>query len=102
MSVLVIPKNTAQTLRELTGEPRPDVALMMVLQDARSYRLQQIETAIRAFEAKYKMTFDEYHKLWESEDREAFYGWEVEQDFLNWEALETQKRRLEAMSSWPI
>ena len=35
MSVLVLPKTTAQALRELTGESRPDAALMLVMQDAR-------------------------------------------------------------------
>jgi hypothetical protein len=97
MSVLMIPKNTAQTLRDLTGESRPDVALMLVMQDARSYRLQQIDAGLRVFEEKYGMTFEEYRQQWETDDHEEDYRWEVEQDFLSWEALATQKRRLEGV-----
>jgi hypothetical protein len=51
MSTLVLPKGTARALRDLTGEPRPDVALLLVLRDALAYRLGQIETDLRAFEA---------------------------------------------------
>jgi hypothetical protein len=100
MSVLVVPKITAQALRELTGESRPDAALMLVMQDARSYRLEQVVQGLRAFEAKYGMTFAAYRERWESEDRNEDYDWDSEQDFLTWEALTTQQRRLEGMSSW--
>ena len=66
MSVLVVPKLTAQALRELTGESRPDAALMLVMQDARSYRLEQITASLAALEAKYGMTFEEYRERWET------------------------------------
>jgi len=100
MSVLVVPKLTAQALRELTGESRPDAALMLVMQDARSYRLEQITAGLTALEVKYGMTFEEYRERWESEDRDEDYQWDAEQDFLSWEALTTQHRRLEGMSPW--
>ena len=51
-------------------------------------------------EAKYGTTFEEYRKRWEDEDRDEDYGWDTEQDFLTWEALTTQQRRLEGMSPW--
>jgi hypothetical protein len=100
MSVLVVPKITAQALRELTGESRPDAALMLVMQDARSYRLDQITASLAALETKYGMTFEQYRLLWESEERDEDYQWNTEQDFLSWEALTTQQRRLEGMSPW--
>ena len=43
-SMLVLPKGTAQALRDVTGEPRPDITLLLVLRDAVAYRLGQIET----------------------------------------------------------
>jgi hypothetical protein len=45
------------------------------------------------------MPFDEYRLRWESEDRAEDYQWEVERDYLEWEALVTQKRRLENVYS---
>jgi hypothetical protein len=100
MPTLVLPKGTAQALQDLTGEPRPDAALRLVLRDALAYRLEQIEADLRAFEVKYGMTFDEYGQRWESEDRDEDYRWEAERDYLEWEALVTRKRRLEDVSSW--
>jgi hypothetical protein len=100
MSVLVVPKLTAQALRDLTGESRPDAALMLVMQDARAYRLEQITASLASLEAKYGMTFEEYRERWECEERDDDYRWDAEQDFLSWEALTTQRRRLEGMSLW--
>jgi hypothetical protein len=100
MSTLVLPKGTAQALRDLTGEPRPDVALLLVLRDALAYRLDQIEENLGTLEEKYGMPFDEYRLRWESEDRAEDYRWEAERDYLEWEALVTQKRRLEDVYSW--
>jgi hypothetical protein len=84
----------------LTGEPRPDVALLLVLRDALAYRLGQIEADLRAFETKYGMPFEEYRQRWESEDRDEDHRWASERDYLEWEALVTQKRRLEDVYSW--
>jgi len=101
-SPLVLPIGTARALRDVTGEPRPDVALLLVLRDAVAYRLGQIEADLHAFEAKYGIIFDEYRQRWESEDRDEDYRWETERDYLAWEALVTQKNRLENVYSWLI
>ncbi len=92
---LVLPKGTAQALWDLTGEPRPDAALLLVLRDALAYRLEQMETELRAFESKYGTPFDEYRQRWESQDRDESYSWEAERDCLEWEAVATRKQRLE-------
>lgn len=95
---MTVSKSTTQALRALTGESRSDAALMLVMQDAHSYRLAQVAAGLRTLEAKYGMTFEEYRERWEIEDRDEDYGWDSEQDFMTWEALATQKRRLEGMS----
>ncbi len=100
MSTLMLPKGAVQALRDLTGESRPDAALLLVLRDAVTYRLEQIEVELDAFQAKYGMSFDEYRRLWESEDRYEDYRWEAERDYLEWEALVTRKRRLEDVYGW--
>ena len=98
MSELVIPKETARALRELTGEARPEAALRLVLNDARAYRLEKLETEIRPFEARYGMTFDEYRAHFESDESAASYSWEAERDFLEWEGLMTRRRQIEAVA----
>ena len=99
-STLVLPRGTARALRDLTGEPRPEAALLLVLRDAIAYRQAQIEAGLRAFEEKYGMAFEEYRQRWESEDQDEDYRWEAERDYLEWEALITQKHRLEDVYGW--
>ncbi len=99
-STLVLPRGTARALQDLTGEPRPDVALLLVLRDALAYRLGQMETGLQALEKKYGTTFDKHRKRWEIEDHDDDYRWEAERDYLEWEALVIRKRRLEDVYSW--
>ena len=96
MSTLVLPKHTTQALRDLTGEVQPDAALVLALRDAFTYRLDQIQQELQAFETKYGMNFTEYRKRWESEDHPEDYTWEAESDYLDWEALVIRKERLES------
>ena len=100
MTGVVLPKKTIRALHEITGEARPDVALVLILKDAIAYRLERIEQELQKFEEKYGMTFEEYKQLWESEEREEDYSWEAEQDYLEWEALVTRKHRLEETYGW--
>jgi len=100
MTTVVLPKGTIRALHEITGEARPEVALVLVLKDAVSYRLESIDEKLRMFEEKYGMTFEEFKERWEREDREEDYSWEAEQDYLEWEALVTRKRRLEETYGW--
>ena len=97
---LVVPKGAAQAMRELTGEARPEVALLLVLRDAYAHRLEQIEAELASFEAKYGMPFEAYRARWESEERDEDYTWEAESDYLTWESLVTQKQRLEDAFRW--
>jgi hypothetical protein len=96
----MLPKETVEALRDLTGESRPDVALLLALRDAVAYRLEKIKTELKAFEEKYSLSFDEYRQRWESEDRDEDYRWEAERDYLEWEALITRRRRLEEANRW--
>lgn len=99
---LQIPKTTTLLLTELTGEPRPEAALLLVLKDAIAYRLEKIAAGLRAYEDKYGMSFDEYKRLWETEDRSEHYTYEVEMDYLEWEALVTRQKRLEGVYAWQM
>jgi hypothetical protein len=92
---LALPKSTAQLLTELTGDPRPETALFIILKDAVAHRLERVEASLRDYEAKYGMSFDKYKHLWETEDRPEHYSYEAETDYLEWEALVTRKKRLE-------
>ncbi len=95
-----IPKATTMLLTELTGEPRPEVALLLVMKDAVAYRLERIAADLKAYEERYGMSFDEYKHLWETEDRPEHYTYEAETDYLEWEAMVTRQQRLEGTCVW--
>jgi hypothetical protein len=92
---LALPKSMAQLLTELTGDPRPETALLIILRDAIAHRLQRVEAGLKDYEVRHGMSFDEYKRLWETEDRPEHYSYEAETDYLEWEALATRKKRLE-------
>ncbi len=95
MTTVLLPKQTTQVLRDLTGEVRPEAALLLVLRDAFAYHLEQLQQQLQTFEHKYGMSFEEYRQRWESIDQPDDYTWEAERDYLEWEALFTRKQRLE-------
>lgn len=97
---LRLPKTATMVLTELTGEPRPELALLLVLRDAVAYRLEKVTAALKAFEDKYGMSFEEYRERWEAEDKPEYYTYEAERDFLEWEALVTRRKRLEDLQAW--
>ncbi|MEK7277146.1 MAG: hypothetical protein AAB427_07340 [Chloroflexota bacterium] len=97
---VVLPKETTKALTDLTGEARADVALTLVIRDYARHKLAEIEMALRRYEEKYKMPFDAYRKIWESEDRQEHYAYEAEQDYLEWEALVTRQKRFTEAFAW--
>ena len=44
---LALPKSTAQLLKELTGDPSPETALLIILKDAITLRLERVEAGLR-------------------------------------------------------
>lgn len=99
-TTVTLPKETTRVLTQLTGEPRSDVALILVMRDYARYKLAEIDEALHQYEKKYGMPFDAYKQVWETEDREEHYTYEAEQDYLEWEALVTRRRRLEQSLAW--
>ena len=97
---LMLPKETMRALTELTGEARSDAALTLMIRDYVRYKLAEIDAALRRFEEKYGMPFDAYRRIWETEDREEHYTYEAEQDYLEWEALITRRKRLVEGFAW--
>lgn len=97
---LTLPKKTSQLLTTLTGAARADAALALIMRDYAHYKLAEIETALQAFEQKYGMSFAVYRQRWETQETDADYTYEAEQDYLEWEGLITRKMRLEESLAW--
>jgi hypothetical protein len=99
-ATVVLPKETTRALTELTGETRVDLALTMLIREYARHRLAETEAALLRYQEKHGMPFEEYKKVWETEDREEHYTYEAEQNYLEWEALATRRKRLVESFAW--
>jgi hypothetical protein len=95
-----IPKVALRALTELTGEPRFDVALRIALRDAVEHRLEKIDEAIRDYERKYGMPFDEFEAHGEKEEIPDQFSYHVESDYLEWDGLTSRRQKLEEIHQW--
>jgi hypothetical protein len=98
MDTLVLPKPAYNVLRRLTGETRPDVALSVALKDLVRLRLEAAKTVIAAYEEKYSLPFDEFKASWEAGRISNQYSYEVEEDYLAWEAAESDLEALRELA----
>jgi len=101
-SMPTISKANLYALTELTGEPRPNVALLLTIQDAIVHRLQKIEAAITKLEQKYGMSFEQFQALGEEEKLPNQFSLDTESDYLEWDGLISRKQKLEKIAQWLI
>jgi hypothetical protein len=99
-ATVVLPKETTQALIELTGEARADLALTLLIRDYARHKLAEIEEVLLHYQEKYGMPFENYQRIWETEDREELYSYEAEQDYLEWEAQVMRRKRLVESFAW--
>jgi len=97
---MILPKETAQALVDLTGEARVDLALTMIIREYARQKLAELEAELRQFENKYGMSFEEYCIIWESKDWPDHYTFDAENDYLMWEGLVTRYKRLSESYAW--
>lgn len=90
-----VSKRTAKLLKEITGEPRVDAAVLMTLRDALSHRLEAIEAEIEAFEDEHGMSFEAFEEAWEDGEIEDRRSYDVEKTYWRWEELVTRREKIE-------
>ena len=93
----VVSKPAYKLLKDLTGEPRPEVALSLALKDLIHLRLDAVKASIAAFEEKYGMDFSRFEKAWEEGEIAEPYSYPVEKDYWEWEAAITDRTKLEKL-----
>jgi len=99
-STMVLPKETAQLLVDLTGEARVDVALTMIIREYARQQLTKLGNELQKFERKYGMSFEAYRHIWNADDNEDHYTFEAEDDYLMWEGAVTRHKRLSDNFAW--
>lgn len=97
---MILPKETAQALIDLTGQVRLDAALTIIMRDYARQKIAELEAGLRHYEQKYGMSFEAYRLIWETEDNPEHYSYESEEDYLLWEGLVTRRQRLTGSFAW--
>lgn len=83
----------SKTIMEITGEPRVELAVVSLLEDAVEHRIEKIEAAIKIYEKRYGMGFEEFKIRFENGEIPDSYSYNKETDFLEWEGLVGRIRR---------
>jgi len=84
---MTLTTNISKTLLDITGEPRPEIAILELLKDAVEHRIEKLEAEIKKFEQKYQMRFPQFKEKFEKNKVSDSYGYAVETDYLEWEGL---------------
>lgn len=93
-------KTTLKVLADISGETRLESAINSTLRDALEHRMEIVEKSIKNFEKKYSMTFAEFKKKWKEGKIKNKFSYGIEKDYIEWETLDTRKKKLEEASAW--
>ena len=93
-----LPPRLAESLLEITREPKPDVALVNLMYEFIELKLESIKEKTGDFEKKWNMPFKKFKKACKENKLEKdSYSYEVEKDYREWEALMTLKEYYERL-----
>ena len=93
----VISKPIYQILSDLTQETRIEVALPLALKDWLRLKLAETRAQLATFEQRYGMKYPAFREAWQEGRIESRHSYEVERDYWEWEAAETDEERLRQM-----
>lgn len=94
---MTVTVNISKALMDITGEPRTELAILEIMKDAVEHRIEKIESELKEYESKYKMSFDEFKDKFEKEELPGAYSYEVENDCLEWEGLMSRHKKYTSM-----
>lgn len=77
----------SKALLDITGEAKPEIAIFEILKDAIEHRIEKIESEMASYANKYRMSFEEFRRSFESKDNPDSFSYKMESDFFEWEGL---------------
>ena len=93
----IISKPIYRVLTDLTQESRVEVALPLAIKDWVRLRLKETRQQREVFEQRYGMDFSAFQQAWQEGHIADKHSYEVERDYWEWEAAETDEERLQQM-----
>ena len=89
-----------KVLTDITGETNLGTAINSTLKDALEHRMSLVEKGMKNLGKKYGMNFSEFNKKWHEGKIKNKFSYNVEKDYIEWETLDTRKKRLKEASRW--
>ncbi|MBI4690204.1 MAG: hypothetical protein HY754_08060 [Nitrospirae bacterium] len=96
---MTVSVNISKTLMDITGEPRAEIAILVILNDAIEHRIEKIKLEIKQLEEKYHMTFEEFREKFNMGGIPESYSYYIEEDYLGWEGLISRLSRYKTLLS---
>src|SRR4030067_488835 len=75
---MAVATNISKALMDITGEPRPDIAILEIITDAVEHRIEKVEAGIKTYEKKYGMTFEKFKDRFEKGETANIYKYNAE------------------------
>lgn len=86
---------TATLQRKLSSLlPKGEKSIQGFVKESLIFRLQEVNKKIALFEGKYNLNFASFKQMWTKSSGKKKYSYEMESDYIDWEALEDYKREL--------
>ena len=92
-ATITVSDQTLKALRFL-GEAGIENQISALLKEVLLNKLKGCNDLLLQFEAKYGMSFSEFDRAWENGQIPDPHCHEVESDYIDWEALEMEKRKI--------
>ena len=93
MATLTVSPQLARYLDHIAGET-PEEKVVALLENYLSGQLKECEREIGEYEVRYRTTFGEFAEAWSAGSIPKKRSHPVERDYMEWEGLEAEKRRL--------
>jgi hypothetical protein len=93
MPTLAVSRDVLDLIECVEGETIKDKLIGLISADL-ARRLWECNREIGDFELKYQMTFAEFAEAWESNEIPNKWSHQVERDYMVWEGLEAEKRKI--------
>ena len=74
--------------------PNAEISLEKLAKQALLSQLQEINRKMALFEGRYNQEFKEFEKSWKHMKKGERFSYEIENDYIDWEALDAYKREL--------
>ena len=93
----VISRPIYRVLTDLTQQPRVEVSLPIAIKELVTLKLIEANERCHTFEQRYGMEFEAFRDAWNEDRIPDRYGYQVEQDYWDWEAAVTDRQKLAEM-----